>query len=505
MKILGILIFSFSILFVSDGFGQPPAEDEGENSPPIEQDSEDKVEVTGQKRQQQVITVPGVAVLDLEQSYKYAGQLPDSEDGKPLALNNLNPNAVERAAKFSACYQAREDADETCDPKKSKDIHNAMGIADGFRQATTMGAMMSQQGACSGMGQVAFALSAASGAFKGYCSKDFFKCQGECSSELEDLDDRIEKAETAMRQLKTRIAAQDITAIAANKQIEEDLESLKQVRKYVQWENNKCQALSSTVAGAAEAGLSAFGMNSAMASCQKATGLDCKASPNNPVCLMLGQSSGAFADCSTAAGQSNPVCICQRNPAAPQCAGGAGSGSFNSGIGAGGGTAADGGNLALAPFGGPGGLGGDTGMFPTGGEMPGEPGGGVGASLTKGGSARGNAQESGGGNNGRGGAPGGGGPGGSGINTKIIGGYGVGSGGGGSGGGGYYGSRNSDSGGYGGRAGVPNLRQFLPGGKMDPARAIAGETGPDGITGPNTDIWKKVKTRYYAKKPSLLP
>jgi hypothetical protein len=33
---------------------------------------------------------------------------------------------------------------------------------------------------------------------------------------------------------------------------------------------------------------------------------------------------------------------------------------------------------------------------------------------------------------------------------------------------------------------------------MDPRvnRGLAGITGPDGITGPHTDIWKKIQNRY---------
>jgi hypothetical protein len=50
-----------------------------------------------------------------------------------------------------------------------------------------------------------------------------------------------------------------------------------------------------------------------------------------------------------------------------------------------------------------------------------------------------------------------------------------------------------------------DLKQFLPGGQMDPSRGLAGAAGPDGITGPNSDIWKKIKMRYYSVTPSLLP
>jgi hypothetical protein len=42
-----------------------------------------------------------------------------------------------------------------------------------------------------------------------------------------------------------------------------------------------------------------------------------------------------------------------------------------------------------------------------------------------------------------------------------------------------------------------NLQQFMPGGANDPKRAIAGVVGPDGITGPNTNIFRKVNGRYF--------
>jgi hypothetical protein len=60
----------------------------------------------------------------------------------------------------------------------------------------------------------------------------------------------------------------------------------------------------------------------------------------------------------------------------------------------------------------------------------------------------------------------------------------------------------------GGKAGgpnVPDLRQFLPGGRMDPRRMVAGMSGPDGITGPNSNIWQKVQNRYRVMSNSLLP
>ncbi len=56
-----------------------------------------------------------------------------------------------------------------------------------------------------------------------------------------------------------------------------------------------------------------------------------------------------------------------------------------------------------------------------------------------------------------------------------------------------------------GAKGGPNLNDFLPGGRNDPnARGVAGITGPDGITGPHTNLFMKVKNRYQAIRSSLL-
>lgn len=56
----------------------------------------------------------------------------------------------------------------------------------------------------------------------------------------------------------------------------------------------------------------------------------------------------------------------------------------------------------------------------------------------------------------------------------------------------------------------PNLKDFLPGGiyNRNRHRGIAGETydvGIDGITGPHSNIWMKIKNRYQAITPTLFP
>lgn len=89
--------------------------------------------------------------------------------------------------------------------------------------------------------------------------------------------------------------------------------------------------------------------------------------------------------------------------------------------------------------------------------------------------------------------------------------------GGGGGGGGWGGGNGGDEEGGSGVPGAneagakgPNLRDFLPGGGRDPRtvnRGLAGISGPDGITGPHSDIWKKVQNRYQiqVEKATLMP
>ncbi|GIL16686.1 MAG: hypothetical protein BroJett040_04370 [Oligoflexia bacterium] len=79
------------------------------------------------------------------------------------------------------------------------------------------------------------------------------------------------------------------------------------------------------------------------------------------------------------------------------------------------------------------------------------------------------------------------------------------------GGPGGVGAAGGGVGGPNGRPGIgpngqqPDWRKFLPGGQYDPRRGIAGVTGPDGITGPATNLFDKVHNRYGAVGHSLKP
>ncbi len=247
----------------------------------------------------------------------------------------------------------------------------------------------------------------------------------------------------------------------------------------------------------------------------------CTQNPTDPSC----QSSGS-GNCSDPANANSTVCKCFLNPAS--CANPAGAGFANGGggirggIGGGGGggggikgadaLGASGPSLKLDPLGGGPGFGsaGFGGPVPGGGprQQGQKVGGAKGGSAPSGGGGGGEAPpagRTGGGGaplddnqslykgSGRGGAPGA-------AGAAYAGAYRNNAGGGGAGGNIYNGRVRRNQGAPG-----PNLNDFLPGGRQDPqARALAGITGPDGITGPHTNLFSKVKNRYQALRPSLL-
>ena len=160
-------------------------------------------------------------------------------------------------------------------------------------------------------------------------------------------------------------------------------------------------------------------------------------------------------------------------------------------------------------------------IVPGGGETPeqygfpfeGKPGEGkANLSLGKGGAGHGGGGNGGAGGGGPAGAQKGAG-GGTGLNAGILNGWNGGRGGaggwGGAGGSGWADGKNGAAGNGNGRNpymtvdknGNPvDLRQFLPGQKLDATRGIAGISGPDGITGPNSSLWDKVRVRYNAQR-----
>jgi hypothetical protein len=323
------------------------------------------------------------------------------------------------------------------------------------------------------MGDIAQASNGAVTAFSTVCSTSYASCSQSCQGALSSpgLD--------PARKNDIRRKLQQCNALAKNVSYARD-----NISEYTNLERMKSQTCGQLLVG---------------------DDPQCKIVPMTPQCRlkMMGNCDNpAFA-------QTNNICICSKNPGDPRCLGA----GFKPGVppGGGGGRGGPGsgsselGKQGLEKFGG---LGGE---FSGGIGSGGNPNSGQDDSysghkpVSKGSANSG----LGGGGGGAPGSPGAGrGGAGSEINTKILSGYGR------AGATGAYGSAQR-GGSYGGNPPAPgrgsgngpavDLRQFLPGGKMDPSRALAGISGPDGITGPNTDIWKKIRSRYFSVGSTLLP
>ena len=417
-----------------------------------------------------------------------------SSDPKPLpATASLGTGS----ALYATCKQDTEEAQTSCDPKQNKMMMGVMSVAtqilsQGAQNAIQAGSQVNQytdpgvkagiQANCERMGNMAQAATVATGSFKAYCTGAYSSCASSCAD-----------AEKAV------LAAQQITPVGATP------EDLKQVRSL----KRDCEKMSDNIAGAANDLLKFAGTSKAMTQCLIATNPNLGGMNGNCEDNMFDPSCKTQVNerCDNPANAGSPVCICNTNPNASVCGSGSSS-SFSSLGGSSGGGGSGGGAVDGSAFGGPGGSGSgpdgfpisdvasrsDNSASPTGGHS-GSGGGGKG--LISGG----------GGNNS--GKPGAAGAAGSRLNAGVIGGYGYGSAGGGGVGNSHAAPGNPAyyaKGGAGGAAnGAVDLRQFLPGGKLDPSRNLAGISGPDGITGPNSDIWQKVRLRYFSVKTSLLP
>lgn len=413
----------------------------------------------------------------------------------------LNNNQPEECAKYrttqpaaaapamvdwgAKCRASLQQAEGMCNMNNSQEVKGAMNMANGIKNQMENAAFSNLQLACNGMGKLSQMTNAGLTAFKGYCSTQIGDCTEVCKTDL----DAVERAYNTTMGPPAPGVLPTVTY--------QNVEDVREMRR-------QCTSLNRNVQGAEEGLMKFMAMEETMKNCSLLTGNsfieECKKNPAySPLCSL-----GGNTDCSNpSVAASNLVCKCRANPALPDCGGRLGSGggiaTNRTDLGSTSGDGADAGN-----FGGPGG--GFDGM-------PGDIAGGSNepqdGSLNRGGAGKAGIGES-AGTGGRGGGAGGAaGAGGSGLNAKIIGGYGYGgaAGGGGSGGGGYQ-PGNAAAGGRNGAG--PNdqrvdLRQFLPGGAKDPSRGLAGISGPDGITGPNSDIWKKINTRYAAKTGTLLP
>ncbi len=411
----------------------------------------------------------------------------DTREKRDWGVNNVGPG--------SACLNEVAKASTACDFAKNDKLNSSAGMAQ--MAVLKISEMLSDKakqanlnGQCDGVSQAASSVSLALGAFTSYCSVQFLQCQSACDRSAKEMADLAANAGTG-----------GVVDVA-------DGVTYDQRNEFVSEAKAECAKLQLNIAAAKNQFSKYVDLQNSMATCKNMTAnsleAKCKANPNDAMCSLLANN-GDPNDCNSVAGKSNQVCICQANPNLPSCggsqfaAGGAGKSNYNDG--------ADGVDPGLGNFGGDG-LGGGAygdnippGSFsPTGGGGPSRAG--------QGGSSGGHGGGGGGGGGGNPKTAGkGGAPAGSGLNTKILSGFASATGAAGGyrpSGGGY--NSPSTSGGVGAPSNAAvDLKKFLPGGQMDPARGIAGISGPDGITGPNTNLWEKVNIRYQEFSAKLMP
>lgn len=380
---------------------------------------------------------------------------------------------------MAQCSNEIASTDGNCDQKNNQGMNSASSMASQMALAYGAKAASSISESCTSMAALSATINAAVAAYRLTCSSAIKDCNSTCSS--------------AQRYLATTAACQTDPNLTAMKAQASD--SVYQCASYTAKIGEAQQAMTNIAQTAANASQCAS-LTSADGSSDLAS--LCAANPSLAGC------ENVVMDCNNPTMASNKVCICSKNPSDPSCLGTSNVvGDSGGGLATIDNSSRTGSSASASDF---------TGDLPNIGIEQ--------AELSSSGSDAGIDGKQGGGVSfgGSSGASGSGGKqGGEGTDpaksTAVNGGF----RGGGGGGGMFGGGGGSDGEGQGGffnsaanalaAKGGPDLRQFLPGGgKYNPnARGVAGATGPDGITGPHTDIWKKVQNRYQVMSPSLLP
>lgn len=373
-----------------------------------------------------------------------------------------------------ACVAELQQASYTCDEKNDSGMNSAADTASQLALALGQQTSASIMAACSKMAGVAQAANAALAAYRLNCNSAINSCRSACSQVKQYIQNNSYCLVSTM-------TSSTYDSLMAN----------------ADGEAQKCTAFENKTNQAQQA-IQNYGATSANAAqCAALTSGDpaslaayCAKNPTQLVCQ-----TAQAADCSNPqVAATNKICICAKTPNDPRCLKTQKPTDPNA-IGGNIDSSSRLANKASADYSG------DIPNLPS--IAHGQRGSGGGESI--------DGSQGGAGVGGGGGGSGAGGGGGASaaertanINGGFYGGGGnrFGSGGGGAGGGpggrGYAASpgRNTASG--------PDLRKFLPGGQYDPRRA-AGVSGPDGITGPHSNIWQKVQNRYRVMSPSLLP
>lgn len=399
--------------------------------------------------------------------------------------------------KAIACKDSVNEGDSICDSDTDEGLQTALNMANVLVSQMGAASGASIDMACSKMGKISMALNGALAAYKVYCSASHHACEKAC----DDIDKEIKGKTWPPPGQGVLMGADDPNNVMTEATFRDLKSDSKDGKK-------ACNKMSDKLASASANIMSMYATHLNSKQCEKISGPNddakeklCAQYPDLPMC---GNTQAKSEDCSNpAVATTSLVCICISNPMDNRCGGlNNNNKNYNPNANdlAGNGSGTDGvPNPDIS--GGPS----DFSMMGDGSgnkskiadlSAKGGEGGGPRAIGGGGGSSAGGKQQ---------GAAGG-------ANKNILAGYGRGGkgGGGGSGGGG-------SSGGGGAGGGSPyerekksekaavDLKQFLPGAKMDPARGLAGIAGADGVTGPNSDNWKKIHNCYNANSSTLLP
>ncbi|MEK2689849.1 hypothetical protein [Bdellovibrio sp. GT3] len=381
---------------------------------------------------------------------------------------------------MTQCQNQISSTDSNCEERNNQGMTDVTSMAGQVALAYGAQSAASIQAACSSAAALSAAANGALAAYRLTCSSAIKSCVSTCDS--------------AITYLRSTPSCQTDQA-AFSSMLGQATSSRNQCSNYTA-KVNEAQAAINNIAQTAANATQCASLTSADGSTPSIE--LCTANPSMAGC------SNVLMDCNNPSMASNKVCVCDKNPSDPVCLGTASISGGDSGMISTNTSDRLTGTANAEDFGGD--------MFGTpeiaqaempsgGGEagVDGKQGGGVAFGSSSGGAGAGAAGRSGEGDPTD--------PNGSAVNAGYYGSGGGGSfGGGGSGGDGRGGGLLDSAANALAAKGGPDLRQFLPGGKLAPnSRGIAGATGPDGITGPHTDIWKKVQNRYQVMQPSLLP
>lgn len=387
----------------------------------------------------------------------------------------------EMQALLDQCQTQVSETSYSCDEKNDSGMSSVANTASQLSLMFGQQTAGSIQAACSKMASFSAAANAAVAAYRMNCQSSISSCHSTCEQAVQFAQQNtscLDAAEGGNGISRQMLASAERTAERCN-----------EFESKVQEANQAINNFAGTMQNAAQCSAATAGDSTQLPEL-------CKANPSLPGCDAV-----AAVDCTNPAMSGNKVCVCAKNPTDPICMGensAGGSTIYSStnptsrlstqGVEAGGGDLP-----GLPPI-----AAGKPGSGGAGEAVDGKQGGGAGISSLGG---------SGGGSSAAGGAGEEGLEDGLQVNAGF---YGGGGSFGGSGGGGGRGEYNGPGGAkvpgaVKGKNG-PDLSKFLPGGKYDPKlRGLAGNGGPDGITGPHSNIWQKIQNRYRVMSPTLLP